>query len=125
MALDSNHVLESLSHVQAEAVVRGMEDTLINGQAGPVVVGGVRDDIFVDLKGGNDRFRAGQASANMPDSFTLKMQDGDDYANLQYLNVPGNATIGTGSGNDCFGWDKIRRENRPTLDGGTGYDILI
>lgn len=102
------------------------DDTLINGQAEAILVCGVRDDIIVDLKAGNDYFQASSPEGGpVPDDLWSKRQDGDDEVHLEYLYVDGDLKVETGEGDDyIYFWDNVI-SGSVTFDTSTGDDRVV
>ena len=103
----------------SQFVIRGDAGTTVNGQA-QVTVDGVRDDIIVNLKGGNDELTVW--ALTVPDMLKVKTGSGDDVIGVYHTTVQGRTVILTRSGNDEVNFSSSHLEGRCNVTTHGGAD---
>jgi hypothetical protein len=94
---DANTITVTAGPSPGEFVVDGGATT-INGNAGPITLGGIDDDIRAEMGAGPDRIAF--ESISVPDGVRIDLGDGDNRADLIDTIVGGNLVVYGGDGHD-------------------------
>ncbi len=116
-------------------IVAGRAETTVNGQAGRVQVDGVKHDIDIHMKGGDDFVRVEVSSGfpGIPRDLKIDMAEGEDIIELLGVAVDNETRINAGDGNDLIFIDGVLSPNefnnsdfagKFALGGGNGNDLL-
>ncbi len=155
---EANHILVESSVDHQQIVIRGLPgvggiDTTLNGQAGPVVIGGLGRELDIRMGAGNDvvdvprgAFRnvtvaggrgddvvrlGGETATNAPPAavhiagdLTVHLAHGADRLRVEHVNVSGQAVLGGGRGADHISITALHAD-RALISGGRGADAVV